>query len=217
MKKPIRAVGILLIFFLCTGCSMQPGNDISEGKATEKPEMTEEPGVKNGAETPEETERLAGYEESYDSEGYRLEGTYEIAGDISKEVPPDPYGDTNEDGSIDLFLKVTGGTPYAIAGAVFDREMFSMKAYGKVVVEADPDAAGGGSAALLLRFTPQCAGETEVIMLRYYFGHEVYEGLIYHITVGEDLKCRLDWYGFVSEEENLELHLEEPPFENDFE
>ena len=217
MKKHLKAAGILLIFFLCTGCSMHTENDIKEGKATEKPETTEEPGVKEDTETLEETDRLAGYMMSYDSEGYRLEGTYEITGDISKKVPTDPYGDINEDGSIDLFLEVTGGTPYAIAGAIYDQEQFSMKAYGRVIVEDDPDAAGGGSATLLLRFTPQCAGETEVIMLRYYFGHEVYEGLIYHITVEEDLKCQLDWYGFVSEEDNLELHLEENPFENDFE
>lgn len=217
MKKQIRAVSILLIFFLCTGCSTQTENDITEGKTTEKPAVTEEPGVKEDAETPEETDRLAGYEESYDSEGYRLEGTYEITGDISKKVPTDPYGDINEDGSIDLFLEVAGGTPYAIAGAIYDQEQFSMKAYGRVIVEADPDAAGGGYATLLMRFTPQCVGETEIIMLNYYSGHQVYEGTIYHITVGEDLKCRLDWYGFVSEEENLELHLEENPFENDFE
>ena len=215
MKKHIAA-SILLISFLCAGCSMQTGSGISEGKVTEKPEaaeVTEEPGVKEGAEKPEETDRFAGYKESYDSEGYRLEGTYEITGDISKEVPKDPYGDISEDGSINLFLEVTGGTPYVIAGAIYDQEQFSMKAYGSVRVEADPDAAGGGYATLLMRFTPQCVGEAEIMMLYYYFGHEVYVGTIYHITVEEDLKCRLNWYGFVSEEENLELHLEKEFFE----
>lgn len=216
MKKHIAAASIVLIFLFCSGCSMQTESNISEGQVTEEPdvteksEVTEEPEVKEESEMPEETDRLAGYGELYDYEEVELEGTFVIIGEISREVPPDPYEDINEDGSIDLFLDVAGGTPYAIAGAVYDHEMFSLKAYGKV---EGADADGGGNATALLCFTPQCAGETEILMLIYYFGHEIYEGTIYHITVGEDLRCQLDWYGYVSEEENLELHLKENIFE----
>lgn len=213
MKKRITAASVLLIFFLCAGCGMQAGNDIPEGRSTEKPEVTEVPGIKDETEIPEETDRLAGFQESYDSEDSVLVGTYEIIGDISREVPADPYIDTNEDGSIDLSLYVTGGTPYDIAGTMYDREMFSMKAYAKVVVADDPDMSGGGSATALLRFTPEYAGETEILMLYYYFIDEVYQGTLYHITVGEDLKCQVDWYGFVTESENLELHLEKEYYE----
>lgn len=188
MKRKFWIAGIFLTALLCAGC----GNN---GKRSEKDVQDET------AET-KEYDPLAGYKESNSPEAFGAEVSFEITGELNQKVPDDLYSNTHPDGSISLYLFANGGTPYQIEGPVYDHEMFSMRTYVKLK-EGKED--GGGYVECQYWFTPNHAGETEIMTLESYAVDSIYTGTLYHITVDDDLTCSLDWYAGVSQGENMEL------------
>lgn len=189
MKKQFVMVGIILITVLCAGC----GDDSISLKKDAQEETAE----------PKEYDPLAGYKEFNGPEEFGEEVSFEITGELRQTVPDNLYSNTDPDGSIRLFsYVVTAGTPYQIAGPVYDHEMFSMRTYVKRKDDSS-HSDGGGSVMDQYWFTPKYAGETEIMVLNSHLS--VYEGTIYHITVEDDLTCRMDWYAGVTQGENMEL------------
>lgn len=144
------------------------------------------------------------YVESTSTERFGAEYYFEITGSVSQTKPPEPYCNTNEDGSLRLFLSYRGGTPYRIEGPIYDHDMFEMKTYVKTV-PGKANMEGGGTVTDKYEFTPKKAGETKIVTLQYYSVNSVYQGTVYSITVEDDLRCRMNWYGGVTEGENLEI------------
>lgn len=188
MKKKVWVIGIFLTTLLCAGCgnnSRQYEKDTQDDTAETK-----------------EYDPLAGYKESNSPETFGAEVSFEITGELRQTDPDDPYSNTNPDGSISLYLLENGGTPYQIEGPVYNHEMFSMQTYVKLK-ESEGD--GGGYVKCQYWFTPNYAGETEIMTLETYAVDSIYMGTLYHITVEDDLTCRLDWYAGVKQGENMEL------------
>ena len=188
MKKKIWVTGIFLTAILCAGC----GNNSRKSEKDVQDETAET----------KEHDPLENYIESNGREEFGAAVSFEITGELNQETPDDPYCNTNPDGSISLFLSEVGGTPYMIAGPVYDHEMFSLQTY---VKKTDSTADGGGYVMDQYWFMPKYAGETEIMTLETYAVDSIYTGTIYHITVEDDLTCRLDWYAGVKQGENMEL------------
>ena len=195
MKRQIVVTSILLTAVLCAACGDNTG--VQSENSVQEQEIGEEK---------EEKDLLDGYEEDIGAERFGAEVSFEITGELDKTIPDDVYSNTNSDGTLKLFLYTTDGTPYLIEGPVYDHEIFSMQTYVKRDGGAS-DAAGSGITMDMYLFTPTHAGETEILTLNTYVGDEVdiFEGTIYHVTVEEDLTCRMDWYAGVTEGENMEL------------
>jgi hypothetical protein len=123
---------------------------------------------------------------------------------LTREEPPELYCNTNEDGSLRLYLSEQDGTPYSAEGLIYDHDMFTLKTYVKSN-QGSEDEVGSGSADFMYVLTPGFAGEAEIVTLSCYYGSDEpeYVGNVYHITVDENLRCGMDWYGRVSTEENL--------------
>ena len=195
MKKQIVATSMLLTAVLCAACGS--GNS---GESENHVQERETGDAKEEKDLPDD------YIESFDPERFGAEVSFEITGEPEKTIPDNVYCNTNPDGTLKLFLYTTDGTPYLIEGPVYDHEMFSMQTYVKRE-DGDSDAAGSGITMDMYLFTPAHAGETEILTLSSYIGDEddIFEGTIYHVTVEEDLTCRIDWYAGVTEGENMEL------------
>lgn len=193
----MKKIGLFLLsYLLCLyclgGCGTQSENDVKNTQMGEENSVIEE-------KTP-----LDGYVESKEKERFGEEVSFEITGNVYQKEPPEPYCNTNEDGSIDLFLDVTVGTPYNIEGPIYDHDMFTLKTYVKSV-QGDGSADGDGSVTYIYRFFPIQSGDTEIVTLKMYLVDDVYEGTLYNITVEDDLKCKMNWYGGVTQEDNLEI------------
>jgi hypothetical protein len=164
----------------------------------------------NTPETETEIDRTAGYRKTTPPDTFDASYTIQITGEVDKEDPPEPYCNTNADGSLRLYQSEDGGTPYSCEGLIYDHAMFEPEAYVKST-SGNADEAGGGSTDYMYYLYPKCAGETEIVTLMRYYGddEEAYIGVLYHITVDEELRCSMDWYGRVSTEENLLIVQEE--------
>lgn len=203
-------VSIAFVFsflLLCAGCEKQQ-EDVKQD-VPEENRNTLDGYVER---TEENGDRIAGYTEVTEKERFGAEVSFEITGDVEHTKPPEPYCNTNEDGSIDLFLSLNWGTiPYDIEGPIYDHDMFSVQIYRKsegVQVSGDYEGGGGGETTYIYRFTPSQPGETEIAALLQHYGVG-YEGTLYNITVEDDLRCRLNWYGRVVQGENLEVFEED--------
>lgn len=188
MKKYFKVV-VFFAIFLLIGCGK--ANQSSEDTITDKKEETIDP--------------LDGYKENNSSEKFDETVTFKLIGDVIYKEPSNQYCNTNEDGTIDLYLDVTDGTPYNIEGVIYDHEMFSMKMYGKYIA-GDQNEVGGGVQSVMYRFTPLRAGESDIAALNEYITDGLYEGTVYTIVVDENLQCSLIRYGRVIEGENIEIH-----------
>jgi hypothetical protein len=157
-----------------------------------------------------EIDRTAGYQKTTPKDTFDESFTIQITGEVDKEDPPEPYCNTNADGSLRLYQSEEGGTPYSCEGLIYDHAMFEPEAYVKST-SGNADVAGSGSTDYMYYLYPKSAGETEIVTLMRYYGddEEAYVGMIYHITVDEELRCSMDWYGRVSTEENLLIVQEE--------
>jgi hypothetical protein len=186
--------GLLILTMLCAGCAPQ---------TQKSPEEEQEEELTTETET---YDPLAGYTESMSPERFGADYSFEVTGHVEKEDPPEPYCNTNEDGSLRLYLMEQDGTPYGIEGAIYEHDMFDMQTYLKSV-PGDSEYTGSGSCTKMYIFTPKKAGETEIVTLSSYYGDDdpVYEGTIYSITVDDDLRCSMNWYAGVAENENLEV------------
>lgn len=194
MKKiGLFQLSIILCLYCLAGCGTQSENTI----------MNTQRGEESSAAN--EKRSLDEYVESKEEERFGEDVSFEVTGNISQKEPPEPYCNTNEDGSIDLFLDATVGTPYNIEGPIYDHDMFTLKTYVKSV-QGDGSADGDGSVTYLYRFFPIRSGDTEIVTLNQYLVDDIYEGTLYHITVEDDLKCKMNWYGGVTQEENLEIN-----------
>lgn len=184
MKKRTAALVAILVVILFVGCG-----DQNSGQS----EKTED-------------DYLAGYEEAREPETFGAEVSFEITGYLRKEDISDSERYINPDGTFNLYLSFDGGTPYLVDGPVYDHEMLSMQEYILRVTDNAPEYSTGGSYIKhLYHFTPISSGETELLLLYTYVVDEIYEGVIYHITVDEDLTCHIDWDGSVRQGENMEL------------
>lgn len=194
-KIGLFVLSILLCLFCLGGCGTQSGNTIKNTQMNEESSAVEE----------KQKRPLDEYVESKERERFGEAVSFEITDDIYQKEPPEPYCNTNEDGSIDLFLDATVGTPYNIEGPIYDHDMFIMKTYVKCI-QGDNNAEGSGSVTYLYRFTPIKSGDTEIVTLNRYLVDDVYEGTLYNIIVEDDLKCKMNWYGRVIEKENLVIN-----------
>jgi hypothetical protein len=200
MKRQKSVIGICAaaaLVFAGMGCSSRETD--TGGTSQENRETSTQ-------ETETESARTAGYEESTSPERFDASYSVRLTGMLTREEPPDVYCNTNEDGSLRLYLSEQDGTPYSVEGLIFDHDMFALKTY----VKSEPgpvDETGGGSAGFMYVLTPKCAGEAEIVTLSSYWDSDepVFVGNVYHITADEKLRCGMDWYGRVSTEENLEI------------
>ena len=147
---------------------------------------------------------LSGYKETMHPETFGEDVYFEIIGEVIQNEWFTPYSDTNQDGSLNLYLSETDGVPYWVEGPIYDHEMFDMQTY-MSVSPSDSEAVGSGSIDYLYRFKPRHPGETEIVALSTYYVDNVYQGTVYHITVEEDLTCRIDWYADVEQGKNIEI------------
>jgi hypothetical protein len=208
-NEMIKAIGICIaaaLVFASSGCaSREMGNSGKETAGQSSETSTQEPDLQTETqETETERDRTAGYTESTSPEKFDASYTFFLTGVLTRQEPPEPYCNTNEDGSLRLYLSEQDGTPYSTEGPIYDHDMFSLKTYVKSN-QGSEDEAGSGSADFMYILTPSCAGEAEIVTLSCYVGSDEseYVGNIYHITVDEELRCSMDWYGRVSTEENL--------------
>lgn len=200
MRKIVLFQLIILLCLCCLGgCGTPSGNTIEDIQMDEKNTQMDEEST-----TDEEKNSLDEYVESKEEERFGEEVSFEVTGNVDQKEPPAPYCNTNEDGSIDLFLDVTDGTSYNIEGPIYDHDMFTLKTYVQRV-QGEECAPGGGSVTCLYRFFPIKSGDTEIVVLNRYLVDDVYEGTLYNITVEDDLRCRMNWYGGVTQEDNLEI------------
>ena len=191
---------ICLLCIFVSSCSLKQDEIISTSEVDEEVSKPEK-----------DTENTASDEENYadefteinETERFRATASFEITEEVYHEDISDYYCSVNEDGTLELYLNVTSGTPFSIEGAIYDHNIFTMKEYTKSI---DSDAAGGGSTIQLYRFTPLKAGETEIVTLNKYIVKDIYEGYIYNITVEDDLTCHINWCGNVTEGENLKVY-----------
>lgn len=191
-KMRLSMLSILLCFCCLVGCGTQSGNSAEDTQADTESTTVEE-----------EKDPFEGFEESTSPERFGEDVSFELTGDVSWEELSKFYGNMNEDGSIDLILDVTDGTPYNIEGPIYDHEMFSLKTFVKRV--QDDDSVGSGSITYIYRFTPIKSGSAEIVTLYTYLTDDIYEGTIYRVTVEDDLRCTIDWVGAVAQGENIEV------------
>ena len=154
--------------------------------------------------TPERNEEISNTEiDTAEAERFGADVSFEITKAVSHEEISDYYCSVNEDGTLNLYLEVTSGTPYSIEGAIYDHDIFTMEESAK---SSETDADGGGSSTRLYHFTPLKSGDTEIVTLNRYIVDNIYEGYIYNITVDSDLTCHINWCGNVTEGENLKVY-----------
>jgi hypothetical protein len=199
-NEMIRGIGICIaaaLVFGSLGCASR------ETAAQETSEMSTQE-ASSQQETETERDRTAGYKESTSPERFDASYAFFLTGMLTRKEPPEPYCNTNEDGSLRLYLSNQDGTPYSAEGLIYDHDMFTLKTYVKSN-QGSEDEAGSGSADFMYVLTPNCVGEAEIVTLSCYYGSDEpeYVGNVYHITVDENLRCSMDWYGRVSTEENL--------------
>lgn len=146
-----------------------------------------------------------GYKEKTEKERFGEDVSYILTGDVDYEVPEDKYCNTNDDGTINMYLSSAAGTPYDVEGVIYDHDMFRMRVYVKSVGYDTLDT-GGGRTTYLYNLTPIKSGETEIVTLEQYLVDDNYIGTIFKVSVDEEMRCSLDCYGFVSENENIEIY-----------
>lgn len=192
-KMRLSVLSILLCLCCLVGCGSQSDNAAEDTQADTESTTVEE-----------EKDPFEGFEESTSPERFGEDVSFELTGDVAWEEPSRFYGNMNEDGSIDLILDVTDGTPYDIEGPIYDHDMFTLKKFVKHVRD-DSGAVGGGSVTCLYRFIPIKSGNTEIVTVYTYLTDDVYVGTIYSITVTDDLQCKIDQIGGVTQGENIEV------------
>jgi protein involved in sex pheromone biosynthesis len=197
-KQKAMGIGIAAALVLASmGCASRE----TENSETVTQESDSQTAVQ---ETETERDRSEEYTERTSPERFDASYSVRLTGELTREEPPDVYCNTNEDGSLRLYLSEQDGTPYSAEGLIYDHDMFTLKTYVKSN-QGSEDEAGSGSADFMYVLTPSDAGEAEIVTLSCYYGSDEpeYVGNIYHITVDENLRCSMDWYGRVSTEENL--------------
>jgi hypothetical protein len=209
MKKQ-KAIGIGIaaaLVLTSMGCAFRETENSETVTQENRETSTQETSSQQETET--ERDRTAGYTERTSPERFDASYSVRLTGVLTREEPPDPYCNTNEDGSLRLYLSEQDGTPYSAEGLIYDHDMFTLKTYVKSN-QGSEDEAGSGSADFMYVLTPSYAGEAEIVTLSCYYGSDEpeYVGNVYHITVDENLRCGMDWYGRVSTEENLVILLD---------
>ena len=207
MKIKIRFLALLTIcvfsFLLsaCTGSSQDRDNDpkVAEETEQEQKEKSRDEEEKNSEPVFKEVSENSGrFDKNY---------VLRLSDDVKKEIPSNPYANTNEDGSVDLYASdIQEGTPYSRAGVIYDHDLFTLKEYNVYDpgVE-DIRSAGAGTLTTTYRLVPLKTGESLVSVLDVYFVKNVFIGNAYHITVDEDMRCRIDWHCYVTQGENCKV------------
>lgn len=206
-KKMLSTAFVFFFLLLCASCGKQQEDVKQEEDVKQQDDVKQENIEENTEETEEKKDKLAGYGEITERERFGSEEYFEIIGDVEHKEAPEPYSNTNEDGSFLALMWLTGGTPYDVAGAIYDHDMFAMQVYAKRESVVG-NYTGGGETTYLYQFTPSHPGDAEIVMLYKYLTDDVYEGTIYNITVEDDLRCRWNWSGRVVQGENLEVFEE---------
>lgn len=143
-------------------------------------------------------------EKDYPSDG-RLVLLKDIQKECELEKVENIYCNTTEEGQLKLYQDITDGTPYAFYGIVFDEDYLSCTAEFKKL-EAEDASVGSGVATGSYKFNGKKAGQTDVIILTEYLEEEdCIEGVLYHVAIEEDLKCHLEWYCYVTKDEEFQL------------
>lgn len=202
-KKMLSMALVFSLVLLCVGCGKRQ-EDVKQVEDVKQQDDVKLEDIEEETEedTDEKKDKLAGYEKITERERFGAEVSYEIIGYVKQEEAPEPYCNTNGDGSFLTLMWLSGGTPYDVAGAIYDHDMFTMQTY----IEskpADSNYEGGGETTYLYQFTPTHPGDAEIVML--YIHNDIYEGTIYNITVEDDLRCRWNWDGRVTQDENLDV------------